>query len=114
LYNVPGRTGVDMTASTVERLAKDVKTIVGIKEATGSVQRSEEILTRVSAFRDDFAVLSGEDSHILTLLAQGGHGVISVVSHLCAKDLRAMVDAFHDGDMKEAQRLSRKVSPLQP
>src|SRR5690606_24880868 len=75
LYNVPGRTGVDLLPATVERLAREVKDVVAIKEATGSTQRSEEILRRLDGVRDDFAVLSGEDTHILTLLAQGGHGV---------------------------------------
>lgn len=114
LYNVPGRTGVDLLPATVERLARDVKDVVAIKEATGSTQRSEEILYRLDGVRDDFAVLSGEDSHILTLLAQGGHGVISVISHLCARDLAAMLRAWDARDVEEAARLSRKVSPLQP
>lgn len=114
LYNVPGRTGVDLLPATVERLAREVKDVVAIKEATGSTQRSEEILRRLDGVRDDFAVLSGEDTHILTLLAQGGHGVISVISHLCAKDLAAMLKAWDAKDTAEAARLSRKVSPLQP
>ena len=114
LYNVPGRTGADLLPATVERLARDVKDIVAIKEATGSTQRSEEILRRLDGVRDDFAVLSGEDTHILTLLAQGGHGVISVISHLCAKDLADMLKAWEARDVEEAARLSRKVSPLQP
>lgn len=114
LYNVPGRTGVDLLPATVERLARDVKDVVAIKEATGSTQRSEELLKRLDGVRDDFAVLSGEDSHVLTLLAQGGHGVISVISHLCAKDLAAMLKAWDARDTAEAARLSRKVSPLQP
>lgn len=114
LYNVPGRTGADLLPATVERLARDVKDIVAIKEATGSTQRSEEILYRLDGVRDDFAVLSGEDAHILTLLAQGGHGVISVISHLCAKDLADMLKAWEARDVEEAARLSRKVSPLQP
>lgn len=114
LYNVPGRTGVDLLPATLERLATDCPTIVGVKEATGSVARSEEVLARVEKVRSDFAVLSGEDSHILTLLAQGGHGVISVISHLCAADLAAMLSAWQAGKVAEAQRLSRKVSALQP
>jgi 4-hydroxy-tetrahydrodipicolinate synthase len=114
LYNVPGRTGVDLLPETLERLARDCSTIVGVKEATGSVARSEEVLARVERVRSDFSVLSGEDSHILTLLAQGGHGVISVISHVCAQDLVAMFAAWHAGKIPEAQRLSRKLSALQP
>jgi 4-hydroxy-tetrahydrodipicolinate synthase len=114
LYNVPGRTGVDLLASTVERLARDIPDVVAVKEATASPARSADILARLADERPDFSVLSGDDGHILSLLGQGGHGVISVISHLCAEDLRAMFDAWHEGDVKEAQRLSRKVSPLQP
>jgi 4-hydroxy-tetrahydrodipicolinate synthase len=114
LYNVPGRTAVDLLPDTVVRLAKDCAPIVAIKEATGSVARSQDLLCKLDGLRDDFSVMSGEDTHILTLLAQGGHGVTSVISHLCAKDLVDMVDAFAAGRNADAAALSRKVSPLQP
>lgn len=113
LYNVPGRTGVDLLPETVIRLAKACPSIVAIKEATGSCQRSQDLLCRLDGVRDDFTILSGDDGHILSLVAQGGHGVISVISHVCARDLVDMIAAFHAGDHDEAQRLSRKVSPLQ-
>ena len=114
LYNVPGRCSVDLLAPTVARLALDEKNLVAIKEATGSVTRAQDILNRVAERRPDFAVLSGEDTFILGLLGIGGHGVISVISHLCCRDLVDMVDAFRAGDNARAQALSRKVSPLQP
>jgi 4-hydroxy-tetrahydrodipicolinate synthase len=110
LYNVPGRTGVDMLPETVVRLAKDCPSIVGIKEATGSIQRAQEILNKVE--RNDFAVLSGDDGLILGLVAIGGHGVISVTSHLCANELSRMIKAFHTGKIAEAQALSKRTSPL--
>jgi 4-hydroxy-tetrahydrodipicolinate synthase len=112
LYNVPGRTGVDMLPDTIARLAKDEPKIVAVKEATGSVQRSQEVLNRLAHVRSDFSVLSGDDGHILSLLAQGGDGVISVTSHLCARELVQMVKAFDERDLVEAQRLSRLTSPL--
>jgi 4-hydroxy-tetrahydrodipicolinate synthase len=112
LYNVPGRTGVDLLPETVARLAADEPKFVAIKEATGSVQRSQEVLNRVRPNRPDFSVLSGDDGHILSLLALGGDGVISVTSHLCAGDLAAMVAAFERGDIATAQALSQKTSPL--
>jgi 4-hydroxy-tetrahydrodipicolinate synthase len=114
LYNVPGRTSVDLLPDTVVRLATDCPDIVAIKEATGSVARTQELLIKLDGLRDDFSVMSGEDTHILTLLAQGGHGVTSVISHLCAKELVEMVDAFTAGRNDDAARLSRKVSALQP
>lgn len=111
-YNVPGRTGVDLLPETMIRLAKDERKIVAIKEATGSVQRSQDLLNRLHGVRDDFSVFSGDDGHILSLLALGGDGVISVTSHLCAKELVQMVAAFDKGDLNTAQALSRKTSPL--
>jgi 4-hydroxy-tetrahydrodipicolinate synthase len=112
LYNVPGRTGVDMLPDTIVRLAKDEPKIVAVKEATGSVQRSQELLNRLADVRPDFSVLSGDDGHILSLLAIGGDGVVSVTSHLCARELVQMVKAFDEGKLSEAQRLSRLTSPL--
>jgi 4-hydroxy-tetrahydrodipicolinate synthase len=114
LYNVPGRCSVDMSAETVIRLAKDDKHMVAVKEATGIIGRSQAILGGIAGHRDDFAVLSGEDTFILGLLAIGGHGVVSVISHLCGSDLVAMFDAFHAGKHDEAARLSAKITPLQP
>ncbi len=112
LYNVPGRTGVDLLPETIVRLAKDEKKIVAVKEATGSVQRSQDILNKLASIRADFSVFSGDDGHILSLLALGGDGVISVTSHLCGRELVQMVRAFDDGDLRGAQALSRKTSPL--
>ncbi len=112
LYNVPGRTGADLLPSTVARLANDSANICAIKEATGSVQRAEQILSAVSS--PDFSVLSGEDSFILGLLAIGGHGVVSVVSHLCGRELVEMKNAFYAGDLDRARDLSRRISALQP
>jgi len=114
LYNVPARCGVDLLPETVERLACDVPEIVAIKEATGAISRAQDILCRLHERRPDFSVLSGDDGMILGLLAIGGHGVISVISHLCAKELVDMKAAFEHGDLETAQRLSRRVSPLTP
>lgn len=112
LYNVPGRTGVDLLPDTVVRLARDCPSIIAIKEATGSIQRAQEIINRVCSVRPDFSILSGDDGLILGLLAIGGHGVISVTSHLCARELADMNRAFLAGDLKTAQALSRRTSPL--
>jgi 4-hydroxy-tetrahydrodipicolinate synthase len=114
LYNVPGRTGVDMLPDTVLKLVVADRRFVGIKEATGSVQRSQDLLNAFHAAGkgNDVAVLSGDDGHILSLLAIGGDGVISVTSHLCARELSQMVKAFDAGDMATAQALSRRTSPL--
>jgi len=114
LYNVPGRTGVDLLPETFMKLVNANARFVGIKEATGSVQRSQDLLNALhnAGKGNDIAVLSGDDGHILSLLAIGGDGVVSVTSHICAKELVQMVKAFDRGDMAEAQALSRKTSPL--
>ena len=112
LYNVPGRTGVDMLPDTIGRLAKDCPTIVAVKEATGSIQRAQEVLNRLHGVRSDFSVLSGDDGNILSLLALGGHGVISVTSHVCVAELSKMVAAWNERRIEEAQALSRRTSPL--
>ena len=114
LYNVPGRTGVDLLPETIERLATEFPSVVAVKEATGSVARAEDILRKVLPIRPDFAVLSGEDSFILPLMAMGGHGVISVISHLCAKDLVEMLAAFDAGNLVQAQTYAHRVAPLVP
>jgi len=114
LYNVPGRTSIDLLPATVEKLALTYNNIVAIKEATGSIGRAQDILCRLADKRPDFSVLSGEDTFILGLMGIGGHGVISVISHVCAKELVEMKNAFNAGDMGKAQALSRRVSPLQP
>lgn len=116
LYNVPGRTGVDLLPETVLRLvdqdSEASRRFVGLKEATGSVQRSQELLNALHAAGRELALLSGDDGHILSLLALGGDGVISVTSHVCARDLVLMVKAFDRGELSVAQALSRKTSPL--
>jgi 4-hydroxy-tetrahydrodipicolinate synthase len=114
LYNVPGRTGVDLLPDTIARLAKDDKKFIGVKDATGSIQRTQDILNALHAVHppQPFSVLSGDDGNVLSLVALGGHGVISVTSHVCGKEMQQMIDAFHEGDVLRAQDLSRKTSPL--
>jgi 4-hydroxy-tetrahydrodipicolinate synthase len=110
LYNVPSRTGVDLLPETVARLAADCPTIVAVKEATGSIARAQDIINKIT--RTDFSILSGDDGNILGLLAIGGHGVISVISHLAAKELSQMITAFNNGRIDEARALAKRTSPL--
>lgn len=106
LYNIPGRTGVTMTPETVARLSK-IQTIVGIKEATGSMDQTSHILSLC-----DITVLSGDDSLTLPLLALGAKGVISVIANILPKPVSEMVDAFFAGNLAQAQRLHKKMFPL--
>jgi len=108
LYNVPGRTGVDIQADTVIRLFDDCKNIYGVKEATGSVERSIELLSR----RPDLAVLSGDDAIDMPIIACGGAGSTSVTSNLLPDMKSDMVHKALEGDFVGARELSNKLYPI--
>jgi 4-hydroxy-tetrahydrodipicolinate synthase len=108
LYNVPGRTGSNMDAATVARLAT-IRTIVGVKEASGNIQQMAEILSAVPA---DFRVLSGDDAITVPLMAIGGRGIISVASNEIPAEMARMVEAAERGDYAAARRLHQTLLPL--
>lgn len=101
LYNVPGRTGVNIEAATIAELAK-VENIIGVKEASGNIAQVLEIKRLVP---DDFKIFSGNDDNILPIYSCGGHGVISVLANVVPKETQAMCRAFEEGNVKEAIRL---------
>ena len=109
MYNVPGRTGVDMLADTVAKLAAHPN-IVGIKEATGNLRRTSEIVSGCEGY--DFFVLSGEDSVTFPMLCVGARGVISVVANVAPRRMAAMCDAFDANNIDEARRLHYELFPL--
>lgn len=108
LYNVPGRTSVSLTPETVARLA-EVRNIVGIKEATGSLQFVSKL---VQLCRPDFGVISGDDFTTLPLLAVGGVGAISVTANIAPRDSAEMIRAFREGNLQKARELHYKLWPL--
>jgi 4-hydroxy-tetrahydrodipicolinate synthase len=108
LYNVPGRTGINMLPDTVARLAK-LDNIVGIKEATGSLTQVSDIISKCPA---DFSVVSGDDFTTLPLLAVGGKGVISVTANVAPADMAAMWDNYNKGDYEQAKMVHYKLWPL--
>jgi len=108
LYNVPGRTVVDINADTVIRLFDDVKNIYGIKEATGSIERTIELLSR----RPELKVFSGDDAIDYPILANGGAGITSVTSNLLP-DLKAqLVTKALGGDFSGAKALNDELFPI--
>ena len=107
LYNVPGRTGVDMAPSTVVRLA-DLPTIVGIKEASGSLDQTVEILRGAP----ELCVLSGDDSLTLGLMAVGARGVISVAANVAPKPMVDLVELALDGNFAAAREVHFRLFPL--
>jgi 4-hydroxy-tetrahydrodipicolinate synthase len=108
IYNIQGRTGVNMSTETLVRLAQ-IPNIVGVKEASGSLKQMSDV---VCLCEPDFSVLSGDDIFTLGLLAIGGKGVISVISNVVPQDMAAMVDAFAAGDLDQARALHYRMAPL--
>jgi 4-hydroxy-tetrahydrodipicolinate synthase len=108
VYSVQGRTGVNVEASTIARLA-EIKNIAGIKEASGNISQMASILARVPA---SFSVIAGDDALALPLIALGGKGVISVVSNEIPKEFTLLVRAALDGDFQRARELQRKYQQL--
>ncbi|MCT6699609.1 4-hydroxy-tetrahydrodipicolinate synthase [Rheinheimera sp. 4Y26] len=108
LYNVPGRTGVDLQAATVAELSQ-VKNIVGIKEATGSMLRLAELKASCSA---DFDLLSGDDASAKEFILQGGHGVISVTTNVAPAGMTAMIAAARQGNRQQASDIDDCLQAL--
>lgn len=108
LYNIPGRTGVNLDPGTVAQLAQ-LPTVVGIKEASGSMDAVSEIRKSTPA---EFAIYSGDDSLTLPLLSLGGSGVVSVASHLIGPQLQQMIQDFQAGRLQDALATHLKFLPL--
>ncbi|MGB9721663.1 MAG: 4-hydroxy-tetrahydrodipicolinate synthase [bacterium] len=109
IYNVPGRTGVNILPQTVAKLANDCRNIVAIKEASGNLDQVSEL---VSLLGDGFDILSGDDSLTLPMLAIGAKGVISVIANIFPKDVADMCHFFINGKFEEAKRLHIKMFPV--
>jgi len=106
LYNVPSRTGTSLSPEVVARLSK-ISNIVGIKEASGSLDQVSRILNLC-----EITVLSGDDGLTLPMLAVGAKGVISTVVNLVPQDMAELVDAYFQGDLEKARKLHFKLFPL--
>lgn len=108
MYNVPSRTVVNMTAETVIRLSK-IKNIIGVKEASGNLEQIAKIIQETD---DDFIVWSGNDQDTFPLMALGGYGIISVISHLVGKQIKQMIESFLSGKLEEAAAIHRHLLPM--
>ncbi len=108
LYNVPGRTGCDISNDTVIRLAA-INNIVGIKDATGGIERGTDLLLRAP---NGFAIYSGDDATGMALMLLGGHGVISVTANVAPKLMHEMCVAAMAGDVKSACEVNAKLFAL--
>lgn len=108
LYNVPGRTACDMLPDTVVRLA-EIDNIIGIKEATGDLQRARELIERVG---DRMAIYSGDDPTAVELILMGGKGNISVTANVAPRLMHELCEAALNGDADTARRLNEQMMPL--
>ena len=108
LYNVPGRTGVDILPDTVKRLFNDVPNIFGIKEATGSIERTVELLAKVP----ELFVFSGDDAIDFPILASGGKGITSVTANLLPDMKEKLTHSALKGDLKKSKEINDKLYPI--
>jgi 4-hydroxy-tetrahydrodipicolinate synthase len=108
LYNIAGRTGVNLATETVVQLAEHPR-IIGVKEASGDIPQMMNVLHRTP---DNFLVLSGDDMLTFPLLALGGDGVVSVLSNLLPAEISSMVTAAANGDWEKARRLHFQLLPM--
>jgi len=109
LYNIAGRTGVNIEPETIAKLATDCKNIVAVKEASGSLDQMSRIKQLCPK---TFELISGDDSLTLPILSIGGTGIISVVANIVPRDVADLVTAFEKGDIKKARELHYKLLPL--
>ena len=111
VYNIQGRTGTNIATDTLARIA-DLPNIIGVKEASGNINQMGDVIAKVKSKHPDFAVLSGDDGLTLPLIALGGDGVVSVVSNLAPKEVKAMVDAALKGKLDEARKAHFRLLPI--
>ena len=109
LYNIPGRTAINMLPEVTARLFHEFDNIVAIKEASGSIDQILEI-RRLTNQR--MMVFSGDDTMTLPVMSVGGHGVVSVAAHVAGKEIRQMIKAFVNGDVEYARKINDKLYPL--
>lgn len=107
LYNIPGRTAVNMTPATMARLA-EIDNVVAVKESTGDMEQCSLLY---SLLPDDVAVYSGDDALTLPMMALGARGVVSIASHILGNEIKAMIDAFVAGHIEEARELHCRLFP---
>ncbi|HJC04582.1 MAG TPA: 4-hydroxy-tetrahydrodipicolinate synthase [Candidatus Enterocloster excrementipullorum] len=109
LYNIPGRTGVNIAPETIAKLCENVENIVGVKEASGNFSAIAQLMNLTDGRID---LYSGNDDQIVPMLALGGKGVISVLSNIAPRQTHAICEAFFAGDVKESARLQLAAIPL--
>jgi 4-hydroxy-tetrahydrodipicolinate synthase len=108
VYNIPGRTAVNLTVETQVRLAQ-IPNMAGVKEASGDIQQISQIIEDAPA---SYRVWSGDDQMLLPIMSVGGYGVIGVSSHLVGVQMRRIISAYLEGNVEEAAEIHRRILPL--
>lgn len=109
LYNVPGRTGVNMTAQTALRIAREFRNVIGIKEASGNMEQAKEI---IAGAPEGFHLIIGDDSLAMEAIRNGASGVISVIGNAIPKRFGQLVHSTMQGKYAEAEDIQKQLSPL--
>lgn len=109
LYNIPGRTGINMEPETVSKLTNDYKNIAAVKQSNPNLDLVTEIKIQTP---EDFVIYSGDDSLTLPMLSIGAHGVISVASHVIGKDIKQIITEFKAGNISKALEIHLKAYPM--
>ena len=109
LYNIPGRTGINMEPQTVAELASKYKNIIGYKDATGNLEQTSQV---IQLCPKDFLIYSGDDSLTLPMLSIGAVGVISVASHIVGNEIKDMINSYFAGKIDKAKEIHQKLFPL--
>lgn len=108
LYNIPGRSVINMSVETIVRLSK-IHNIVCVKEASGNLDNVAQIITQTA---NDFTLYSGDDGLTLPSLAVGGNGVVSVASHIIGNEMQQMINSYKNGDVHDAAAMHRDLLPI--
>ncbi|WP_147615714.1 4-hydroxy-tetrahydrodipicolinate synthase [Treponema pectinovorum] len=111
VYNIAGRTGVNIATETLERIAS-LPNIVGVKEASGNINQMMDVILSIKEKNPDFAVLSGDDALTLPLMCMGGDGVVSVVSNLIPKQIVELTHKALNGEFAEARKIHYRLLPF--
>jgi len=111
VYNIQGRTGVNIPTATLKRIA-ELPNIIGVKEASGNINQMMEVIREIKLVKPDFSVLSGDDGLTLPLIGVGGDGVVSVVSNLIPSTIVDLVHKALDGNFVEAQKVHYRLMPF--
>ena len=112
LYNIPSRTGLNMSAETIVEIAAEVETVKGVKEASGNLKQVGAIIKLAKERGLDFTVVAGDDFLTLPIMSLGGKGVISVAANIAPQPMSEMVDAMLKGDIEKARELNLRLFPL--